>query len=130
MRITAIFRIALALVGVVTAAVMAAYSLGMFPDAEKERLEARRSLCENVAVQCCLAVQRGDQAMMQSLLGALTTRNPHILSAALRRVGGKLQVAAGEHEAIWNSSQSPIPISKATVPIRNGKKAWGNLEIV
>lgn len=130
MQISAIFRIALALVGVVTATVMAAWTLGMFPDAEHERLEARRSLCENVAVQCCLAVQRGDQAMMESLLAALTARNPRILSTALRRDGGKLQAVSGEHEAIWSAKQPPIPIAKAVVPIKNGAKSWGHLELV
>src|SRR5262245_40779920 len=124
MRVNAVFRIALSMVGVVIAVLLGAFSLGLFPDARHERLNARKLICENVAVQCCLAAQRNDTAMMQAVLSAMKTRNEDVLSVGLRRDDGRVVASAGEHEAAWRAELTDSA-SKAEVPIRSGKKAWG-----
>ena len=128
MRISAIFRIAIALVGAVVGILLATYTLKFFPDGEAQRLEARRTVCENVAVQCCLAAQRNDLAMLQAILDALRGRNPEIVSVGIRREGGKCQLAAGAHDVLWKDEGNP-ELSKSEVPIFNGKNRWGQLEV-
>lgn len=129
MRVHAVFRIALSMVGVVIAVVLGAFSLGLFPDVRQEKIAARKMMCESIAVQCCLAAQRNDTAMMQAVLTALRTRNDDILSVAIRRDDGRLVASAGEHEVAWRADPSNSD-SKAEVPIRSGKKPWGKLELV
>lgn len=128
MRISAIFRIAIALVGAVVGIILTTYALKLFPDGEEQRAQARKTVCENVAVQCCLAAQRNDMAMLQAILDALRARNEDIVSAGVRREGGKYQVVTGAHQANWNNG-GVITLSKSEVPIYNGKKLWGRLEV-
>lgn len=129
MRISAIFRIALALVGAVVGIVLSSYSLRFFPDAEEHRLNARNAICENVAVQCCLAAQRNDGAMLQAVLDALRSRNSGIVSTGIRREGGKCVYSSGSHEVHWSNDDPNSGLSKSEVPIFNGKNRWGQLEV-
>jgi diguanylate cyclase (GGDEF)-like protein/PAS domain S-box-containing protein len=129
MRISAIFRIAVALAGVIVTILLTASALDLFPISVAERVRTRKIVCENVAVQCCLAAQRNDTTMMQVILSALHSRNPEIVSVGLRREKGGLQASAGEHRALWQEGDSSARISKAEVPIYSGKKRWGMLEV-
>jgi len=129
MRISAIFRISLALVGAVVGVLLTTYSLRFFPNGDEQRALARKSICENVAVQCCLAAQRNDTAMLQAILDALRSRNPEIVSAGIRREGGKNQLSTGSHELHWKDDSADSGLSKSEVPIYNGKSRWGQLEV-
>ncbi len=110
--------------------VLAADYLGLVPDAKKVELNGRRSLCETVAVQCCLAAQRNDLATIRTVLDALKLRNPAVLSAAVRRTGGDVVAEAGEHRAHWLPPEAQPPLgSQITVPIHADRKLWGAVEI-
>jgi diguanylate cyclase (GGDEF)-like protein/PAS domain S-box-containing protein len=128
MRISAIFRIAVALSGAVVGILLTSYSLHLFPDGEEQRLQARKTVCENIAVQCCLAAQRNDSAMLQAVLEALHKRNPEVVSAGIRR-DEKYKLTVGAHEANWRSESSYAGLSRSEVPIYSGKKQWGSLEV-
>lgn len=129
MRISAVFRISLALVGALIGVLLTSYSLRFFPDDEEQRMIARKTVCENVAVQCCLAAQRNDASMLQAVLDALRSRNPDIVSAGIRREGGKCAFSSGPHELHWNDEASDSRLSKSEVPIFSGKNRWGQLEV-
>lgn len=129
MRISTIFRIAIALVCALVGILTTTFALKFFPDGEEQRLQARATVCENIAVQCCLAAQRGDDAMLQAILEALHNRNPEIVSAGLRRDGQKCRIMVGPHELNWRNENSFAQLAKSEVPIYCGKKLWGRLEI-
>jgi diguanylate cyclase (GGDEF)-like protein/PAS domain S-box-containing protein/putative nucleotidyltransferase with HDIG domain len=129
MRISAIFRIAIALAGAVVGILLTTYSLKFFPDEEAQRQQSRNTVVENVAVQCCLAAQRNDRAMLEAILEALHTRNPEIVSAGIRRGEGACAVVVGSHEVNWRNDSTEHRLSKSEVPIYSGKKQWGKLEI-
>jgi diguanylate cyclase (GGDEF)-like protein/PAS domain S-box-containing protein len=128
MRINAIFRITLTLASVVVGVLLIGLSLHFLPHPDEQRAMARKSLCESVAVQCCLAVERSDAPMMAVILKALQVRTPDIVSAAVRQNDGKLRASAGEHDGAWRAESSG-DVVKAEVPIFSGKKPWGKLEV-
>ena len=138
MRINAIFRITLTLASVVVGVLLIGLSLHFFPHPDAERARARKSLCESVAVQCCVAAERNDAPMMTVILKSLAARTPDIASAAIRQSDGGLRASAGPHEAIWRRETDAVAASddvagvhvlKAEVPIFSGKRPWGTLEV-
>lgn len=128
MRINAIFRITLTLASVVVGVLLIGLSLHFLPNPDEQRSLARKSLCESVAVQCCLAVERNDAAMMTAILKSLQTRTPDVASAALCQNDGRVRASAGTHDATWRTEPN-AELTKAEVPIFSGKKPWGRLEV-
>jgi diguanylate cyclase (GGDEF)-like protein/PAS domain S-box-containing protein/putative nucleotidyltransferase with HDIG domain len=106
-----------------------AQSLGLVPDRDQAILEGRKSLCESVAVNCCLAAQNNDLATIRATIMALVTRNASVLSAAVRKADGKAVVVAGNHEG-WHSPDATHSNNEMVqVPILAGKSRWGTVEI-
>ena len=121
-------RISVGLVCLTLSAMFVAQTIGLLPDAHEAIREGRKSLCEAVAVQCCLAAQRSDVPTMQAITAALVTRNAAVLSAAVRRHDGRLVAEAGEHQANWQQADG-LAAAAAEVPIYQGKLRWGTVEI-
>jgi len=107
-----------------------AKSLGLMPNVPQAILDGRKALCENVAVECSLAAQRDDTAMLKAAIAALQARNEAVLSAAVRRANGKLLTEVGDHQAHWlaETGEHP-PGTRVEVPMFRGKQRWGTVEI-
>jgi diguanylate cyclase (GGDEF)-like protein/PAS domain S-box-containing protein len=124
-----IFRLSLALASLTTGITALAIALGLVPDRVGAVLEGRRALTEQLAVQCSLAVQRGDLGLARASLVALSQRHPELISAALRDAGGKVIIAVGEHELNWAAGADlPADGSHFQVPIAAGGRQWGQAE--
>ena len=123
-------RMSCALACLTLSVCFAAQSLGLLPDAERPVLAGRRALCEAVAIQCALAAQKDDQSTLHTVIQALVLRNKDVLSAAVRRTNGKLLALAGNHAGDWalRKSETSTP-DQVVIPIRQGKLAWGRVEI-
>ena len=97
MRFSAPTRIAVSLASLVLALLCCAQSLGLIPDPRPAVLDGRRSLCEAVAVQACLAAQREDLVALRTITNSLVARNSSIKSAAVSKSNGQEIAAAGDH---------------------------------
>lgn len=129
-KLSAPSRIAIGLACLTMCAFFGAQSLGLVPDEEQAILAGRRSLCEAVAVQCCLAAQRSDVPMMRAVVESLVKRNTDVLSAGVRRRDGKLLAEAGPHAKNWKAAGAEqAGASHVEVPIYQGKLRWGVVEI-
>ena len=95
-RFSPTLRVSVALACLTSGVLALAVVAGLVPDRTGAVLDGRKALCEQTAVHCSLAVQRGDLALARAALGSVTHRNPEVLSAALRDAAGKLVVEAGE----------------------------------
>lgn len=130
MRISAIMRISIGMTSLTLSALLSAHALGLIPDAQRAQLEARRSLCESVAVQCCLAAQRGDTKMIEAVVQSLVERNDQVLSAAVATIDGKLLSEMGEHRSHWQVDDAEHSAHQfVQVPIFQGRQPWGNVQI-
>lgn len=106
-----------------------AQSLGLIPDRNQAILDGRKSLCEAYAVNCCLAAQRNDLAMIRAATQALVTRNDAVLSTAVRRADGALVVTAGNHDDWHAPDAMHSSNTMVQVPILSGNSRWGTVEI-
>jgi len=120
-------RISVGLACLTLSAMFVAQSIGLLADPHDAIREGRKSLSEAVAIQCCLAAQRSDVPTMRAITAALVARNDAVLSAAVRRVNGRIVAEAGDHEKTWNSPKGHA--AAAEVPIYQGKQRWGTVEI-
>jgi diguanylate cyclase (GGDEF)-like protein/putative nucleotidyltransferase with HDIG domain/PAS domain S-box-containing protein len=128
-RISSVTRIAVGLTCLTVTMLLAAQSLGLLPDAQRAALNGRRSLCEAVTVECCLAAQRDDAATMRTVARALVARDPAVRSVAVRRTNGLTVVTTSHHVAYWKQAlKANLPGTHVTVPIYRNRSPWGNVE--
>jgi len=129
-RLRATLRIAVGLASLTASVLLVASALGLLPDPTTAVLEGRKSLSEAVAIDCCLAAERGDLRTIESSLRAIAARHPDLLSAALRSAHGEMLVEVGQHDNLWvdrpdrlsTPTQMYLPITAAGAP-------WGTVEL-
>ena len=123
-------RVSLALSCLTITVFLGAQSLGLVPDTFAAALQARKELCESIAVYSSLAAQRGDVSGIKNAATSICSRNPDIVSMAVRTADGQLLAEVGDHEAHWK--QAPRDRSTAShvqVPIFRNDARWGSVEI-
>lgn len=130
-RISPIVLISLCLVCVTIGAMLTGQAIiGVTPDQRKEVFEARKTLCENLAVQYSLLAASGQTATIETAMHALVERNADILSAALQSADGQPLAAAGDHLRYWvqPTGQRSTP-THIQVPIYKHTTHWGTLQL-
>ena len=130
LRISASTRIAVALAGLTLGLLCAAQALGLIPDTTRSVMDRRKSLCEAIAVQACMAVQQDDLTTLKSLTTALLERNHDVLAVKVRRSVGRQLIAVGDAQLLdaKSDNQSP-PADLAEVPILKQGRRWGTVQI-
>ncbi len=104
-----------------------------FSVTEKETapiLQARKNICEALAVQFSALIVKRDIQTVQATLQRVVRRNPEILSAGLRNIDGRLLAESGVHDRYWQN----VPRDKSTpthtqVPIFDKETRWGTVEV-
>ena len=123
------FRISFGLMGLTISLILSAYAFGLIPDGRKVEIDARAKIVEALAVQLSNAASRNDIQSIQETIADVVKRNETILSIALRRANGKVQIAAGDHEKHWiepdNHNSTPTHLQ---VSLTNGTTVWGKIE--
>ena len=129
-RLSPIVRISLTLVMLTTTLLMGADMLGLFPDPLKAVLDARKKVCESLAIYGSLAAQRDDIDSLQSAMQVFVHRNQDVLSAALLKADGTTIAAAGVHTRQQDESGiKPADFTLVSVPILNESVRWGTMEV-
>ena len=128
-KLSATVRITLGLVGLLTSLLLFAGMLGLYPDIRNSTLQGRRRLCESLAINFSLMADRANTDTMRSSLETVASRNPDILSMAVRRDDGSLLIEIGEHEAHWNlGTNGRSTDTDILVQISSQGKLWGTVE--
>lgn len=123
-------RISLGLVLVTTSILLAANAIGLVPDRSQTVLDARKQLCESLAVLWAVSAQENDLAATRATMQLAADGNADILSAAVRSAEGAILAEAGDHQRHWagHSPQQSTP-THVRVPIFKGNTRWGTVEI-
>ena len=129
-RFTAADRITLSLVLLSTTSLTILDLVGFLPSPDRFELRRKTDLCESLAINCSLLAQRGDLRGIEDNLESVTKRNPDIRSACVRRADGREIGVIGDHAKYWHldSGERSLP-DNIFVPIANGSKQWGTVEI-
>jgi len=73
-------------------------------------LDARKQLCESLAVQFSVLIAEQDTEALETTLNAVVRRNKDVLSAGLRTRAGELLIEVGVHDRFWKK----LPFDKST----------------
>lgn len=121
-RVPARQRIVTGQVLLLAAVLLLAVALGIFPNERRAITEGRSTLCEAVAVQCSMCLQRNDLNALRSSFEPALRRNSDVRCAAIRRQDGLILIQFGERTA--SAADADI-----IVPIWSGQRPWGTLEV-
>ena len=123
-------HVAVGLAAIVTTAAVFAIMLGLVPDRLGAERRARASLAESVAAGATALLTAREGRRVESVLHFVMSRNPEVLSVAVRERGGRILSAAGEHAANWEPLEGGLSTdTQLSVPIWTEQRRWGQLEM-
>ncbi len=130
LRIKPATRLSLGLMMLTISILFASDMLGLMPNSASTRLEARKKLCETLAVQFSSAANSGALTSINETIKAVVARNDDVQSAALRMTDGTIASRAGDHDRLWRGASSEKSTANyVVVPIFNHGKPWAAVEI-
>ena len=127
-RFSAKTHIATGLTSLVVTSLLTAMFLGLVPDPNAARRKGRGALAEAIAVSGSVFMAKGDLKGLAAVLRPIIERNPDLLSAAVRRGGGRTLVVIGDHKRHWIRSSGELSTdSQVIVPIWSAQRRWGRV---
>jgi len=124
-------RISLGLVSLASCLLLTAdLILGILPDETSMARQIRKKSSENLAIQLTVLAQNNDTEAMRRTLHAVITRDPDVLSIAVRRVDGHIVAETGNHDQYWVApAQDKSTLTDVLVPIKTPSAVWGQVEV-
>jgi PAS domain S-box-containing protein len=129
-RISSRSRIALGQTALLVSVLLLAVAVGLMPSPRDTILEGRAKLCESIAISSSVMAARNDIAGLQASLRAIASRDPQIVSAAVRGADGQLTAVVGDHETGWKDRKNSANGTCLEVPIFSSGKDWGKVEMI
>ena len=99
-------RIAIGLVSIQISIILAATSLGMFPNTESIEQENRARLCETLSISSSFYIATGQTKLLTDLFEQTTKRNQNLKSIGFRDQSGVVKSSSTDHLLNWSQSQS------------------------
>ncbi|MDA1166073.1 MAG: response regulator [Planctomycetota bacterium] len=123
-------RIVSGLASLLVSVLLGAMALHLVPDRRTAVMEGRSQLCEAIAVNSSVLVNRDDIRRLQAILTVLVSRHDDILSAGIRKADGELVVDVAHHGQQWIEFGAEYSTdSQVFVPLKNAEGQWGSLEL-
>lgn len=131
LRLNTTTRLAMGLSGIVVSVLLVGALLGLIPNQTSLLMQSRAAMAEAIAVNSSVFITQSDLWRMEVNLQMQVARNDALLSAGIRRQDGKLLSSVGDqHAAHWViDEQARSTDSQLSVPIWEGEKLWGNVEL-
>ncbi|NNF97162.1 MAG: hypothetical protein HKM94_09580 [Halobacteria archaeon] len=103
---------------------------GFIPKQEQAIVESRKKIAESLAVQISAAAYANQLKTLQATLDGVVNRNEEILSAALRRVNGRVIAQTSGHRQRWLKSLDDSTSTHIKITLFKDKSQWGHFELV
>ena len=105
--------------------------LGMIPKKEAMQLEARKKVCESLAVQLSVAATVSNKQILDETLRSFVTRNDDVIAASMSRINGELLVQHGEFQRVDPAAANTDKSTEnyVQIPIFNGAERWGSVNV-
>ena len=130
LRLSAIARITVGLIGLLVSLLFLVSLLGLFPDQRADIMRLRAGTCETAAIGFSLLADKEDTAAMQRYLASIADRNSEIVSIGVRQDDGRLLIDVGDHDKHWdlsrNAAADPTQVS---VQLFASGQPWGTVEV-
>lgn len=116
--------------GMLISLLLLAAMVGLVPDRNAAIRDGHARLAEAIAVNSSIFITTSDIKRMSANLQVVVERNKNILSAAVRRPDGQVLSVIGDHKQNWQTSEQGMSSeSQVIVPIFEGDKEWGQVEL-
>ena len=124
-------QLSLGLLSLTISLIFIAASLGLWPDEQRAQLQARATVSGALAVQLAGLASRNDADAIKDIIDTVVSRDPDLLSIAIRDVDSRLAAASPDHARLWrdppNGKSTPTHVQ---VPLLNGEAPAGRIELV
>lgn len=131
MRLGPVSRISMGLVSLAAFLLLVADLLfGLLPDEADVAKHVRKRTSEALAVQLTALVQTEQWEALRRTMHAVISRDPEVLSIAVRRSNGEVVAETGNHATHWvPPANNKSTLTSVLVPIDSGREIWGRLEM-
>ena len=131
MKLGPVSRISLGLVSLASCLLLIAdLILGVMPDEASMARQIRKKSSESLAVQLTALAQTESYEALRRTLHAVVTRDPDVLSIAVRKVDGAIVAETPNHERFWHAPpQNKSTLTSVLVPISTSTGVWGQIEV-
>ena len=116
------------LITIVLVVMLFASWLDLLPSTETIDARNRSQLCDAIAVSIVEPLRSNQQDRLDSLVDAIVSRNPEILSIGVRGSDGLLVNTTTEHRKWWRNKDKAV--DELSVPLEAGNQIWGEIEFV
>lgn len=129
-RVSPIVRLSLGLTSLVVTLLLILDFAGLVPNHLRMLSEVRNRNSEALAIQTAALLQTGDAMALGRTFEEVRTRDPDILSLAVRKKDGQIYVAVGEHARYWIPPvEGRSMLDHVQIPVFSNQQPWGNVEI-
>ena len=131
MRLGPVSRISMGLISLAAFLLLVADLIfGLLPDEADVAKHVRKRTSEALAVQMTALVQTEQWEALRRTMHAVISRDPEVLSIAVRRNNGEVVAETGNHAAhCVRPANDKSTLTNVLVPIDSGRETWGRLEV-
>lgn len=124
-------RVSFGLVMFTLSVLLIADLIGMIPKKETMLLEARKKVCESLAVQLSIAASIDNDHILDETLRSFVSRNGDVLAASMRRENGEVVMEHGEFQHADPANDDTMTSSEdfVVIPIYDRTKLWGSVNV-
>ena len=104
---------------------------GMIPKKEAMMLDARKKVCESLAVQLTVAATRSDKTLIDETLESFVSRNADVKAASMSRINGEVMSVFGEFAEFDNNNNVSEKSTQniVLIPVYADVERWGTVNV-
>ena len=131
MSISPVVRISFGLVMFTLSVLLIADMFGLVPKKDLLMLDARKKICETLAVQLTVAASDSQFDLVKTSLEVFVDRNDDVLAASMSKVNGNVIAEFGEFVEFDATSIDTVSSSDnfVVVPVFAGNNQWGSVNV-
>jgi len=105
--------------------------IGMVPKKEAILMEARKKVCESLAVQLSIAASIANDHILDETLRSFVSRNDDVLAASMSRENGEVVIEHGQFQHVdpTNIDAKKSSVNFVVIPIYNQTEPWGSVNV-
>lgn len=132
-RLSPAVRLSMGLVMFTLSVIVVADLIGVVPKKDAIVLDARKNICEVLAVQLSLAMSQSASSLVNTSLEVFVVRNEDVIAASMTRADGTIVAKYGDFSKNVNNENNNKK-AKSTedliiVPVLAGTQKWGSVNI-
>ena len=131
MKISPVVRISFGLMMFTLSVILIADLFGMVPKKDLMMLDARKKVCESLAVQLTVAASNSDFDLVKTSLEIFVDRNEDVIAASMSKVDGGIIAKFGDFVEFDATTIDSVSSSDdfVVVPVFAGNNQWGSVNV-